>query len=296
MRYRTRIQFLFKSRCFCAALLGTLFCYSGWAQSPGESQSPLDTNNFQLADGFEAELVYEVDDRFGSWVSMTTSPMGLITSDQYGKLYLVNPGETPAETKVRPIDVELGHAQGLLWAFDSLYVMAHPSGKESPGGLYRVTDSNGDGELDDVKLLRKIEGRGEHGPHAVILSPDKQSIYVCAGNHTDLTDIQSSAVPRTWQEDNLLPRMWDPGGHAVGIMAPGGWVCKTDPEGKTWELISVGFRNQYDIAFNEAGDLFTYDADMEWDIGTPWYRPTRVCHVTPGSEFGWRGGDAKWPE
>lgn len=296
MRYRTRIQFLFKSRYFFVALLGALLGPVCWAQSPGESQSPLDTNNFQLADGFEAELVYEVEDRFGSWVSMTTSPMGLIASDQYGKLYLVNPGETSADTKVQPIDIELGHAQGLLWAFDSLYVMAHPSGGESPGGLYRVTDSNGDGKLDNAKLLRKIEGRGEHGPHAVILSPDKKSIYVCAGNHTGLTDIQSSAVPRTWQEDNLLPRMWDPGGHAVGIMAPGGWVCKTDPEGKTWELISVGFRNQYDIAFNEAGDLFTYDADMEWDIGTPWYRPTRVCHVTPGSEFGWRGGDAKWPE
>ena len=34
---------------------------------------------------------------------------------------------------------------------------------------------------------------------------------------------------------------------------------------------------------------------MEWDIGLPWYRPTRVCHVTPGSEFGWRNGSGKWP-
>ena len=29
---------------------------------------------------------------------------------------------------------------------------------------------------------------------------------------------------------------------------------------------------------------------MEWDFGLPWYRPTRVVHVTPGSEFGWRSG------
>jgi putative heme-binding domain-containing protein len=35
---------------------------------------------------------------------------------------------------------------------------------------------------------------------------------------------------------------------------------------------------------------------MEWDFGTPWYRPTRVCHVTSGSEFGWRNGTGKWPE
>jgi hypothetical protein len=34
---------------------------------------------------------------------------------------------------------------------------------------------------------------------------------------------------------------------------------------------------------------------MEWDFGSPWYRPTRVCHATSGSEFGWRSGTGKWP-
>ncbi len=57
----------------------------------------------------------------------------------------------------------------------------------------------------------------------------------------------------------------------------------------------MGYRNQYDIALNEDGELFTYDADMEWDFGSPWYRPTRVCHATSGSEFGWRSGTGKWP-
>src|SRR5579872_6079952 len=41
--------------------------------------------------------------------------------------------------------------------------------------------------------------------------------------------------------------------------------------------------------------MFTYDADMEWDMGMPWYRPTRVVHATSGSEFGWRSGTGKWP-
>ncbi len=247
-----------------------------------------------VPDGFRAELVYEVPDEYGSWVSMTTSPDGLITCDQYGQLYRVRPGATAAETSVSKIEVELGNAQGLLWAFGSLYVVAHQNNNR-PAGLYRVRDTDADGELDDAELLREFQGGGEHGPHAVILGPDAESLYVCAGNHTRLPDIQSSRVPRHWQEDNLLERIWDPGGHAVGIMAPGGWICKTDPDGKDFELVSIGFRNQYDIAFDTNGELFTYDADMEWDIGTPWYRPTRVCHVTSGSEFGWRGGDAKWP-
>jgi putative heme-binding domain-containing protein len=57
----------------------------------------------------------------------------------------------------------------------------------------------------------------------------------------------------------------------------------------------MGYRNQYDIALNQDGELFSYDADMEWDFGSPWYRPTRVCHATSGSEFGWRSGTGKWP-
>ena len=78
-------------------------------------------------------------------------------------------------------------------------------------------------------------------------------------------------------------------------LAPQGWIARTDPDGKEWELIASGMRNPFDIAFNRDGELFTYDADMEWDIGEPWYRPTRVNHVISGAEFGFRNGSAKWP-
>ncbi|OYW19387.1 MAG: hypothetical protein B7Z55_08925 [Planctomycetales bacterium 12-60-4] len=93
----------------------------------------------------------------------------------------------------------------------------------------------------------------------------------------------------------LLTRQWDANGHAAGVLAPGGWIAKTDPDGKTWEIFSVGYRNPYDMDFNADGELFAYDADMEWDMGSPWYRPTRVVHATSGSEFGWRSGTGKWP-
>ena len=59
--------------------------------------------------------------------------------------------------------------------------------------------------------------------------------------------------------------------------------------------MSSGYRNSYDLAFNAEGDLFAYDSDMEWDMGMPWYRPTRAVHATSGSEFGWRSGTGKWP-
>lgn len=250
----------------------------------------------KIADGFSAELVYSVPGSQGSWVSLTVDQKGrLIASDQYGKLYRIdNATENSGTPTVEAIPAKIGRAQGLLVAFDSLYVVAH-AGDGQPAGLYRLQDTDNDDQYDSVQLLRKIDGGGEHGPHAVLLSPDKKSLYICAGNHTKIPEPESSRVPRNWQEDQVLPRMWDARGHAVGIMAPGGWICKTDPEGKEFELISTGYRNEYDMAFDSNGELFTYDADMEWDIGSPWYRPTRVCHATSGSDFGWRSGTGKWP-
>ena len=37
---------------------------------------------------------------------------------------------------------------------------------------------------------------------------------------------------------------------------------KLDPEGARWELVSGGFRNTFDITFNEDGELFAFDSDM----------------------------------
>jgi putative heme-binding domain-containing protein len=81
----------------------------------------------------------------------------------------------------------------------------------------------------------------------------------------------------------------------ASYLAPAGCIYRIDRDGQNWELLSNGYRNPYDAAFNRHGDLFTYDADMEWDLNTPWYRPTRVCLVSSGSEYGWRTGSGKWP-
>jgi putative heme-binding domain-containing protein len=246
---------------------------------------------------FEVEMLYSVPrDEQGSWVNMTPDPKGrLIVSDQYGALYRVTPGKDAETTKVETIDAPIGEGQGLLYAYDALYVVVN-RGQKYDSGLYRVTDTNGDDQFDKVELLKKLNGGGEHGPHAVKLGPDGM-LYVIAGNHTKPPEGFNPASPlRNWDEDLLLPRNPDGNGHATGIMAPGGWVAKTDRDGKEWTLVCGGFRNQFDIDFNQDGELFTYDADMEWDTGTPWYRPTRVNHCFSAGEYGWRYGTGKWPE
>src|SRR5207244_10038418 len=95
-----------------------------------------------VAKGFKVELLYSVPkDREGSWVSMCTDPKGrLVVSDQYGGLFRVTPpaiGGKAEDTKVEKLPIDLGEAQGLLWAFDSLYVVVN-RGAKYQSGLYRV--------------------------------------------------------------------------------------------------------------------------------------------------------------
>jgi putative heme-binding domain-containing protein len=268
----------------------------GQATAPGE-QLARAAENVTALPGFQVQKLFEVPRNMGSWVALTTGRDGrLIASDQGGAgLFEITPADVndpTSITRVEKIPVSFSSAQGLLWKDDGLFAVRNGSGS----GLYRLVDSDGDGRLDSAKMLKPLQGDGEHGPHAVLETPDKKSLVVIGGNHTAIPEgLQTSRLPRNWGEDLLLPRRWDANGHAAGILAPGGWIAQTDTEGKAWELISAGYRNQYDMAYNGDGELFTYDADMEWDLGSPWYRPTRVNHATSGSEMGWRSGTGKWP-
>jgi putative heme-binding domain-containing protein len=284
-------------------------------KSTGQAQNTMSkVGKLKVQPGFQAEHLYSPSENGkGSWVSMTFDPKGrLIASDQYGALYRLELAPTGTDSvlkieelqigKTNPADtakqkLHMGYAQGLLYAFNSLYVMVN--GKENENfdkgsGLYRLQDTDGDDQFDKVTLLKKLEGEGEHGPHSIILSPDKKSMYVVAGNYTNVPEMDAYRLPKVWQEDNLFPLIPDPRGHATDRRAPGGWVAHIDSTGTNWELVGAGFRNSFDIAFNEDDELFIYDSDMEWDFGMPWYRPTRICHVTSGSEYGWRTGNSRW--
>ncbi len=269
------------------------------------SGAATDPSEIHVPPGFKVELLYTVPKADqGSWVSMTVDKKGrLLCGDQYGTIYRLTPPAIGSKdaTKIEKLDVAIGGAHGLLYAFDSLYVMLNEKGaaeaKGLASGLYRLKDKDGDDHFDSPVLLSECVGGGEHGPHSMQLSPDGKSIFFNCGNHTKLPVnlAISRAKMGSWDEDHLLPRLWDGNGHARGITAPGGYICKTDPDGKKVELFCSGFRNEFDFAFDANGELFAYDADMEWDIGSPWYRPTRINHCVSGGEYGWRSGSGKWP-
>lgn len=136
----------------------------------------------------------------GSWVSLTTDPKGrILAADQYGGIYRITPPPLGTTTglKVEKLDIDLNRvavptpppeeprkgktekakaeksapaeklevgAHGLLHAFDSLYVMVNEN--RARAGLWRLRDTNGDDQYDEVKYLRPLKGTGEHGTHS----------------------------------------------------------------------------------------------------------------------------------
>jgi len=263
------------------------------AQQGGTDAKKSNPADLKLAKGFKSELLYTVPKGLqGSWVAVCVDDKGrIIASDQGDKgLYRIDPRGD--EIKVEKLNINISSAQGLLYAHGALWV--NINGRNA--GVHRLTDTNGDDQFDKDEYLKPMQGGGEHGPHALVLSPNKKHIYVIGGNHTKLPKTDTSVVPTNWDEDLLLKRLPDARGHAASIRAPGGWIARFDKDGKNWETVAIGFRNQYDMAFNIDGELFAYDSDMEWDAGTPWYRPTRLYHITSGADFGWRTGTGKWPQ
>ncbi len=250
---------------------------------------------FQIQKGFGVQRLLS-DDQVGSVIAMTFNEFGhIIVSQEGGPLLLVyDKDKDGVPEKVQTYCDQVKSCQGILAFNGDVYVTG-----EGPDGvaLYRLSDSDRNGTLEQVKAIVKFEGSsGEHGPHGLQLGPDGM-IYVAVGSHVQAIGKTGSGQTLVdVYEGDLLPRYEDPGGHGLGIRAPGGTLIRTDSDGSVVERVAGGFRNPYDLAFHSSGAMFVHDADMEADIDTAWYRPTALFDVAEGGEFGWRTGWAKWPE
>lgn len=259
-------------------------------------------SRIKVPDGFKVELLYSVPGtEQGSWIALCVDDRDRIyASDQYGGLYRFPAppaGQPLRHESVEKVPVELQGVNGMCFSDGVLYLGVNDYEQKSTSGFYKISDSDGDDKLDTLELLRAMESRGDHGIHAVVPIPGSQDFYLVCGNNTLPTEVTpNSPVPPIWGEDHLLTRMPDGRGHNRHVLAPGGTIYRVTRDGKTFSRFASGFRNIYDAAINHEGELFTYDADMEYDFNTSWYRPTRINHVVSGGEFGWRNGAGKFPE
>jgi putative heme-binding domain-containing protein len=303
--------------------------YDQWQQALNAAAATAAETLETLPD-FEVELLRSARPGEGSWIAMAFDPQGRLTisREDQGLFRLIIPDiaidprhepprpPQPLEEAIeaateeaeeegeearplpphdpfhlRPIETTLKECRGLLYAYEALYAQANNS-----KGLYRLRDRDNDGTLEEVTLLRETPGNVGHGRNDLTLGPDG-SIYCIYGNDVELgKDFQPGRSPlRNYAVDALLPCEWNKYLFNAGATVPGGHVMRTDAEGKQWEMVAGGFRNAYGIAFNPDGEMFTYDSDMEWDAGAPWYRPTRVHHIVSGADYGWRQGTGKFP-
>ena len=189
----------------------------------GNTATPVD--RITAAEGFKVELLYSVPGKNqGSWVNLCNDDKGrLLVSDQFGGMYRITPppiGKPVEALIVEKVPAEIRAVNGMVWAFGALYVGVNDYERKMQSGVYRVTDSDGDDQLDKVELLRAIDARSDHGVHALMQTPDGKALYLITGNNAKPTQIASSSpVPQIWGEDHLLPSMPDGRGHNRGVLA-----------------------------------------------------------------------------
>ncbi|MGE0609929.1 MAG: hypothetical protein AB7O62_22755 [Pirellulales bacterium] len=270
--------------------------YDQWKQAlPAGNASA--AGDVRVMPGFSIELLKSAAPEEGSWIAMAFDPQGRLTISREGRrndnglLRLTLPDKAGQPIAVETINDTLEECRGLLYAHGALYANANNS-----RGLYRLRDTNGDDRFDDIELLQATGGGVGHGRNDLALGPDGM-IYSIHGNNVLLPDgFQTGQSPfRDYGPDRLRPCFWDRMLFDAGVSPPAGHVVRTDAEGSKWELVAGGFRNAYGLDFDAAGNLFTFDADMEWDVGAPWYKPTRINHVVAGGEYGYRQGTANRP-
>ena len=251
--------------------------YTQWKRA-SNAKAGTDPSSFEILPGYKVELLRSAGKDENSWVSLAFDPDGRLTiaREDKGLIRYTFSRDRKKIIRVESINDDLKECRGLLYAHDSLYVHANNS-----KGLYRLRDTNGDDQFDEKKLLHSSDGGAGHGRNDLALGPDGK-IYAIHGDSINLP----KRIPDL---TSPLRKKFQP------FRNNEGHVLRMDAEGGNKEIFCAGMRNPYGIAFNTDGEAFTYDADAEFDMGTPWYRHTQVKHLTSGADFGWRAVTGSWP-
>ena len=268
----------------------------------GSIQTPDGTfvgRDFTVPRDFKLELLHvTVPAREGQWVPLNWDNKGRLlvasyNSDRLNRL-TIPPVGTSGPVQVEPIDgTKVGASEGIVYAWGGAYINVNRS-TTMRHGIYRLDDTNGDDKYDQTTVVRNSgTGGGDHGTHDLHLMPGGDRISLLAGNATPLVYYQTSRVPPFFGEDNLVIRN-QINGQSINQRAPEAFVTTFDRAG-SFDLFAIGMRNPVSHTYNKDGELFIYDADLEFDMALPWYKATDVLHVISGADAGFRDGSRKHP-
>lgn len=257
--------------------------YEQWKNTQSSSTRKDKAPKFFAAPGFEITLVRKALPEEGSWISMAFDPQGRLTvsREDRGLLQMTLAEDRRSVAKVEPVKLEVDEVRGMVYADGLLYMNANNS-------LTMFTARpTADGKFDDLKVVRKFPGKSGHGRNDLALGPDG-SIYSMHGDSVEQPkqDVLDRTSPL--RESRKLVAAGKPERRE-------GHLVRLSPDRKSWELVCSGLRNPYGVAVHPNGDVLTYDADNEYDMGTPWYRPTRIVQLVSGADYGYRDAGGTWP-
>jgi putative membrane-bound dehydrogenase-like protein len=234
--------------------------------------APADDLGVKVIDGFTV-TEFANDDLAHDIHSMTIDSLGRIVVSGLGYVRILEDtdGDGKADVSKEFAPGPATGAQGMCFYGRDLLCIGD-------GGFIRYRDRDGDDKADgEPDYFVKCKTGGEHDVHAIRRGPDG-SWYVISGNMAEIGEsyVTSPTSPI------VTPRA--------------GTMLRFAPDLKGAEVISHGYRNAYDFDFGAMGDLFTFDSDGEPEMSLPWYEPTRVYHLTLGSDVGWHSKSWKHPQ
>jgi putative heme-binding domain-containing protein len=251
--------------------------YEQWRQATNDDKQSAVQPKFWTVPGFELTLLRTATADEGSWIALAFDSQGraIISREDQGLLRVTLDEERKSVEKVSPIQVDVKECRGLVFEGEDLYANANNS-----KAIYQLRLTE-DGRADSVVCLREFPGTVGHGRNDLTI--DGKWLYSIHGDSVDLptsnvTDLTSPV--RNWSGDASQRQ---------------GQLMRMNIVSRQWELVVGGLRNPYGIAANPSGELFTFDADNEYDMGTPWYRPTRVLAMAFGGDVGYRTAGNKMP-
>ena len=177
--------------------------------------------------------------------------------------------------------------QGLAWNGSDLWIANAPD-------MTIVRDLDGDDIADEYVRIWTDLGNLEHGIHGLNFGPDGK-LYMSKGNSKGLTHPPERLAPRAfrqlWDVDSPElpeappPRVSDRAGYKKNYHNPNddwgrqGGILRCNDDGSQLEIFSYGFRNPWDITYDDAFNWLGTDNDQ--NIGDKIFSPFYGAH------FGW---------